>query len=168
MTFATLNPHSHAERCDHSTDKANLSCTSPQCGRLTPGMSRALRPLIIRSSLFARRLHPLVRRPLPADSDRAGQRVATRRTSLAGEHYFFALRGSSAGLTYVKIHGPVPWSCTMVLPFTQAKWRIPAGQKPYVPAGILRVADWSNFSPMPRFKVPERTVTRSTFGCQCG
>ena len=43
----------------------------------------------------------------------------------------------------------------MVLPFAQAKWRIPAGQKPYVPAGILRVADWSNFSPMPRFKVPE-------------
>jgi hypothetical protein len=34
----------------------------------TPEMSRALRPLMIRGFLFARRFHPLVRRPLPADS----------------------------------------------------------------------------------------------------
>lgn len=32
--------------------------------------------------------------------------------------YFF-LRGSSAGLRYSIIHGPSPWNCTTVSPFTQ-------------------------------------------------
>src|SRR5688572_16633098 len=36
------------------------------------------------------------------------------------------------------------------------------------PAPRARPADLSNFSPMPRWNVPEMTVTCSTAGCQCG
>ena len=41
MTFATLNHRARAERCGHSTDKANLSCISHQRGCLTPGITGA-------------------------------------------------------------------------------------------------------------------------------
>jgi hypothetical protein len=37
-----------------------------------------------------------------------------------------------------------------------------------LPAGNALVFVWSNVSPTPKWIVPERTVTRSTAGCQCG
>jgi hypothetical protein len=37
-----------------------------------------------------------------------------------------------------------------------------------LPAGNALVLAWSNVSPTPKFNVPDRTVTRSTAGCQCG
>jgi hypothetical protein len=53
---------------------------------------------------------------------------------------YFGRRGSSAELTYVIVHGPMPWSCTTVSPLVQTKCFISAGQCPNVPAGIARVA----------------------------
>ena len=65
-------------------------------------------------------------------------------------------------------HGPIELSCTTVSPSVHAKCFISAGMLAYDPAGNFLPADESNFSPIPRWNVPERTVIRSGQGCVCG
>ncbi len=81
-------------------------------------------------------------------------------------HYF--LRGSSARLTYVIPHGPIPLNWTTVSSLVQAKCFIWGSMMERLPAGSAVVLASSNVSPLPKCKVPDRTVTRSTAGCQCG
>src|SRR4030095_2444165 len=85
---------------------------------------------------------------------------------MATTYYF--LRGSSAGFTYVIPQGPIPVNWTMVSSPVQPKWFILGSIMEILQAGNALVLAWSNVSPTPKFNVPDRTVTRSTAGCQCG
>src|SRR5262245_20555206 len=84
-----------------------------------------------------------------------------------GEGYC-VLVGSSAGLTYLRPHGPMVVIWTTVSSSTKRKCAVPGGNAKKLPAGSAMVALRSAFSPIPRLPVPDMTVTTSLTGCVCG
>src|SRR5262249_10074985 len=63
--------------------------------------------------------------------------------------------GISAGFTYVSENGPMPCTCTTVLPRAMAKWCAFAGAVMNPPAVSVWVCRVSTESPIPTTKVPE-------------
>jgi hypothetical protein len=62
---------------------------------------------------------------------------------------FYFLLGSSAGLTYVDTHGPVPWIWIVASSFAIAKCGVFGGITMKPPAGSAFIPPASTFSPLP-------------------